>query len=99
MQKKKSMSVGMRLVMVVIPIVLILIISFFALSRNMVTKLSQEKLEAKSQVHTEEISIWTNQILGELQIYQDSVEEGGFSNDQEILRYLETTVDKNPAYP
>ena len=99
MQKKKGMSMGMKLVMVVIPIVLVLIVSFFALSRNMVIKLSQEKLDARSKVYTEEISTWTNQILGELQIYQDTIEEGAFSNDQETLQYLETTLEKNPAYP
>lgn len=99
MQKKKSMSIGMKLVMVVIPIVLVIIVSFFALSRNMVIKLSQEKLEAKSTGYTEEISTWTNQILGELQIYQDTIEEGSFDNDKETLKYLETTVEKNSAYP
>ena len=99
MQKKKSMSIGMKLVMVVIPIVLVIIVSFFALSRNMVIKLSQEKLEAKSTGYTAEISTWTNQILGELQIYQDTIEEGSFDNDKETLKYLETTVEKNSAYP
>ena len=29
----------------------------------------------------------------------DTIEEGNFDNDEEILKYLETTLDKNEAYP
>ncbi|MBQ3513053.1 MAG: methyl-accepting chemotaxis protein [Lachnospiraceae bacterium] len=98
-QKKKGMSIRMRLIGIIIPIVLVLIVSFFALARNVVIKLSQEKLQAKSEVYTEEISNWSNQIFGELQIYQNTIEDGNFEDDAAILKYLETTLDKNESYP
>ena len=98
-QKKKSMSIRAKLIMIVIPIVLLIIISFFALARNVVLKNAQEELEAKALVYTEEISSWTNQIFAELQVYQDAIEEGDFANDAAILKYMETTVEKNEAYP
>lgn len=97
-QKKKSVSIRLKLISIVIPIVLILIISFFALARNMVMKTSQEKLQAKSEVYTEVINGWVGQIFGELQVYQDTIEEGNFKDDDAILRYMETTVNKNEAY-
>lgn len=98
-QKKKGISIRLKLIGIIIPIVLALIISFFALARNMVIKTSQEKLQAKSQVYTEQISSWTGQIFGELQVYQDTIEEGNFADDDAILNYLETTLEKNDAYP
>jgi len=96
--QKKGMSIRLKLICIVIPIFLVLVISFFALARNMVDKTSKERLEAESQVYTEQISSWTNQIFGELQVYLDTIETGGFKNDDEILAYMETTVDKNEAY-
>lgn len=98
-QKKKSMSIRAKLIMIVIPIVLLIIISFFALARNVVLKNAQEELEAKALVYTEEISSWTNKIFAELQVYQDAIEEGDFANDAAILKYMETTIEKNDAYP
>ncbi len=96
--QKKGMSIRLKLICIVIPIVLVLVVSFFALARNMVDKTSKEKLESESLVYTEQISSWTNQIFGELQIYLDTIETGGFKNDDEILAYMETSVDKNEAY-
>ena len=65
-QRKKGISIRMRLIGIIIPIVLVLIISFFALARNVVIKLSQEKLQEKSEVYTEKISNCSNPIFGDL---------------------------------
>ena len=97
--QKKGMSIRLKLICVVIPIVLIMIISYFALARNMVYKVSKENLESESLVYTEQINTWTNQIFGELQVYLDTIETGGFESDDEILDYMETSVEKNDAYP
>lgn len=98
-EKKKSLSIRIKLVGIVIPIVLVIIISFFALARNVVLKNSQEEVLAKSQKYAEEISAWTSRIFGELQVYQNTIEEDNFANDAAVLKYLETTVGKNDAYP
>ncbi len=97
--QKKGMSIGLKLICVIIPIVLIMIICYFALARNMVYKTSQEKLESEAQVYAREISGWTNQIFGELQIYLDTIESGVLKDDDAILEYMEGSVDKNEAYP
>ncbi len=97
--QKKGMSIRLKLICIIIPIVLVMIFSYFALARNMVQKSAQDKLEAESLVYTEEINSWTNQIFGELQIYLDTIESGCFANDKEILTYMEGTVEKSDAYP
>lgn len=98
-EKKKGMSIRMKLIVIIIPIVLLIVISFFALSTNMVLKISKEGLQAKSQVNAQKISSWTNQIFSELQIYQNAIEDDNFANDDEILSYMKTTVEKSEAYP
>ncbi len=97
--QKKGMSLRLKLICIVIPIVLVMIISYFALARNMVYKMSKEQLQSEASVYTEQISGWTNQIFGELQVYQDAIESGIFEDDDEILTYMEGTVDKSEAYP
>lgn len=101
MAKKREKKIGIRakLIAVVVPIVFVIIISFFALSRNMITKISKEKLEAQSQVYAGEINAWVNQIFAELEVYKDTIEQGGFANDKEILAYMRTSVGKSEAYP
>lgn len=100
MQKvKKGISIKVKLIAIIIPIVLLLIVSFFYLSRNMVLKISKEDLQAKSQVNAERIGTWTNQIFSELQIYQNAIEDGNFQNDDEILKYMQTSVERSEAYP
>ena len=76
-----------------------MIISYFALARNMVYKMAKEELQSEALGYTEQISGWTNQIFGELQVYQDTIESGIFENDDEILKYMEGSVEKNDAYP
>ena len=98
-KQKKSIGIKVKLVSIIIPIVLVLIISFFALARSVVIKISKEKLQAKSEVYTQEINNWSTKIFSELQVYQDSIEEAGFANDEAALKYLETTCEKNESYP
>ncbi len=98
-QKKKGISIKLKLIVIVIPIVLALIISFFALARNVVLKTSQDKLQASSQVNAEEISKWTGSIFSELNVYKHTIENGGFADDEATLNYMETTLDLNEAYP
>lgn len=97
--RQKSISIRLKLIGIIIPIVLIIIISYFALSRNIVLKISKDELQAKSIGYAGQISSWTSRIFGELQIYQDTIEKGNLGDDAAILAYLETTVEKNEAYP
>lgn len=99
MQKKKGNSIRFKLIMIVVPIVVVIVIAFFVLARNMVLKISVEQMQAQSQTFSGKIDEWTGQIFSELQVYKDSIEEGGFADDAEILAYMETSLEKNEAYP
>lgn len=98
-EKKGSMSIKTRLIAVTIPIIFVVTFVFFALSRNVIIRLSKEELAARSEVYAMDIYAWADKILGELQVYKDSIEDGGFKNDAQILAYMETSVEKNDAYP
>lgn len=76
-QKKKGISIRLKLIGIIIPIVLVIIISFFVLARNVVLQVSKEELKAKAENYTGQISAWTEKIFGELQVYQDTINETG----------------------
>ncbi len=97
--KKKSTSLRTKLIGIIVPIVILIIVSFFILARNMVLQISKDELLAQSQVSAEKITAWTQQIFGELKIYKDTIETGGFESDAEILAYMEGSVEKSEAYP
>lgn len=99
-KEKKSKKVGFRLklIAIIIPVVLAIIVVFFLLARNMVLKISKEKLQAQAQVNAEEINAWADQIFSELQLYQDAIESGIFAKDADILKFMEISAERNDAY-
>lgn len=96
---RRSTGIRMKLIGIIIPIVLIIIISYFALSRNMVLEEARENLQAKAQVHAGQISAWTTQIFAELTVYKDGIESGVFADDDEILEYMLTSYERSESYP
>lgn len=98
-KKKRNVSIKVRLIAIIIPIVLLLLVSFFCLSRNVVINQSKENLLAESQVSAEKITGWKDRILAELQVYQNTIEEGEFADDDEILTYMKTSLEKSESYP
>ncbi len=96
---KKKSGLRWKLCGVIIPAVLVIVVVFFVLSRNMVLKLSQEKVYAESQVYAGEISAWTDAIFTELNTYKDAIESGIYENDEEILAYMRTTEGRNEDCP
>ncbi|MCM1212887.1 MAG: cache domain-containing protein, partial [Blautia sp.] len=99
--QKKVGTFGIRtkLIVVIIPIVLVIIVTFFGLSRKMITSISEQNLAANAKVCAGDIYAWTNRIFGELQIYKDTIETGGFADDEAVLAYMQTSYEKSDAYP
>ena len=94
--QKKTRTVGIRvkLIAVIIPIVLVIIITFFGLSRKMITGLAEQNLAANAKVCAGNIYAWTDRIFGELQVYKDTIEEGGFADDEAILAFMLRTDNR-----
>jgi len=99
MKQKRQIGIRAKIIAVIIPVVLVIIISFFALARKTVIDKSKENLSNETEKYAEEIQGWVNQIFGELQIYKDTIEQAGFQNDEEILKYMQTSLDVHEAYP
>lgn len=99
MKQMKKTGIRVKLIGIIIPIVLVIIITFFTLARNMVLKSSKDTIMVEAQKYTAEIAAWTSRIFGELEIYQNAIESGTFADDKEILAYMETSCDKSEAYP
>lgn len=95
----KKLGIKGKMICIIIPIILAIIISFFALSSNQIVKLAKEKLTSQSQMYTADISRWTDNILAELNVYAKAIDEGTFQNDDQILQYLETSMGLNDACP
>ncbi len=99
MRQKRKFGIRSKLILVIIPIVFVLIICFFTLSRNMIVKQAKKNMVSESKAYTEKIHAWAGNILSELQVYKDTIEEGGFKSNKKILKYLKTSCGKNEAYP
>lgn len=95
----KNMGMKGRLILIVVPVILAIIVAFFALSRKQIVKLAKENLNADSKMYQEDITGWAERILSELQVYSDAIDDGVFRNDDQILTYLETSMERNDAYP
>lgn len=98
-KQKRTSSIRIRLLAVIIPVVAVIVSSYTILSRNLVQQLSEGELEQVTKGYAKDIGGWGGRIFGELQVYKDTIEEGGFANDEEILAYMETSVEKSDAYP
>ncbi len=95
----KKMGIKGKVICVIIPILLGIMIAFFALSRSQIVKLAKGNLSANSQKYAEAIDGWTNGILEELKVYEGAIDSGLFTSDAQILKYLETSMGLNDAYP
>lgn len=99
MEMKKKLGIRTKLILVIIPVVLVLIICFFLISRRLITSQAQDNLVAGSNVYAEDINGWVERIMGELKVYQNAINKGTFKNDQELLAFMETSLNVNEAYP
>lgn len=96
---RKTLGIRAKLIAVIIPIVMVIIVSFFALSRNVIVEKAEDELRARSEGYAKDVSAWAGQILTELTLYRDTIENGGFADDDEILEYMKLSIDRNAAYP
>ncbi len=96
---RRRLGIRVKLILVIIPVVLALIFSFFALSTSMIVRQAKDNLMSESMVYADEISAWAEGILKEINVYVDTINAGIFANDDEVLQYMETTVDRNDSYP
>lgn len=96
--KRHYIWANIKLVCTIIPIVLLMIITYFMLVRKEILTLSREKLTLESQYYAEEITSWADSILQEVTIFKDMVEKLGLEGE-EAFALLETSVGTHDSYP
>lgn len=94
----RYIGTNIRLVGGIIPVVLLMIVIFFTLTRNEILMLSKDRLALRSENCAKDISKWAGQVLNELDIYKSMAEQMGLDNDQ-VFEILKTTYDVHEAYP
>ena len=96
--KHRYIWTNIKLVCTIVPIVLVMIITYFMLVRREILSLSKEKLVLESNYYVEEISAWAQSVLNEATIYKDMIEKLGLENDA-TYELMYTSVDSHEAYP
>ncbi len=95
----KKMGIKGRIIRVIVSILLVIMFSFFALARNQIVKLAKGSLSANSLKCAGDIESWTGCIIEELTVYEKAIDSGLFTTDAQIVKYLETGMGLNDAYP
>jgi diguanylate cyclase (GGDEF)-like protein len=100
MDKKTADSLkwNIKISLTVIPIVTIMIITFFILSSRYILRLSEQNLKLQSADCANKLNDWTAKIESELDIYKKTIEDN-FSTDAEILKYIRSTYNVHKEYP
>lgn len=98
MKRKKKTDWNLPLPFTVIPVVLVLIITFFLLTSNSIISLSKKNMSLRSDNCASLLDTWTGKVMGELDIYKQIIEESSM-NDEEIQKFLETTYETHDEYP
>ncbi len=92
---KRHIKLGFAIFLVVFALVII----YTFLTANSTITLSKNNLDAKSKECAAHLEHWTEQILGELDIYKQVIEDH-FSDDEKALyTFLKSTYRCHDAYP
>lgn len=97
-RKKIYIGTNIKIVGAIVPIVLLMIVIFFSLTRNEIIALSKDKLALESKNYSEDIGRWADRILNELDIYKSLAEEMGIDDDR-TFEMLKTSCGAHESYP
>ena len=101
--QKRIISIKMKLVGTVIPlmaisIISILFINFFS-TKSILIESTNERLVKESNVNVKNIESWVGGILSSLNVVQTTLQTVTFPNDHARLNYLKTTCEMNEGFP
>lgn len=96
--ENKLLGSNTKLVITIIPIVVAMILVFLAMTRSSILSLSEDKMALETQNCAEDINVWTEQTLSELNIYKNLIEKN-CTTDEETLEVYRASFNLNDAYP
>jgi len=95
----KKLGLQIKMVLAIFCILLLIMIAFLGLSKKVVTDMTEEKLQAQSALQAGKINAWTAELFSELKVYEDTINDFDFGDDEALLTYLESSYERNPVYP
>jgi len=96
-KQSKFVRANMQLFFTVVPVVLLMILTFFTLARTEIIHLSRDKLALESKSYADDISHWAQQVLDELDIYKAMIEQMGL--EENTFEMLKTSSGTHSSYP
>lgn len=100
--KKKRFGIKLKLLLTVLPTVsvaiLVLLFITYNSSQKIILNLAKKTLTSESQAYTQELSVWANSIISELEMYKTAIESVDMSMDDKY-NFMQKTVRRNDSYP
>ena len=99
---KKRFGIKLKLLLTVLPTVsvaiLILLIITYNSSQKIILNLAKKTLTSESQANTQELSVWANSIISELEMYKTAIESVDMSLEekQNFMKYSMGRIDSYP---
>ncbi len=101
--KNKRFGIKAKLLSVVMPLVLLSIILLvmvsYQMSKTQLVNSARDRLLQEGDYNASEITAWANNILGNLNAVQGTMEHMEDRSDAELLSYLETTTELCSDFP
>ncbi|WMJ89853.1 methyl-accepting chemotaxis protein [Anaerocolumna sp. MB42-C2] len=108
MKRKKTKEKGglrstkTKLIIVVIPISILSIVALLAItfqsSKRIILSYGDQIIKSLSGANVNSIETWSQGIISSLNEVQNTLEQVDFT-DEELLKYLATTMNRNDSYP
>ena len=99
---KKRFGIKLKLLLTVLPTVsvaiLVLLFITYNSSQKIILNLAKKTLTSESQAYTQELSVWANSIISELEMYKTAIESVDMSMDDKY-NFMQKTVRRNDSYP
>lgn len=96
------MGIKAKLIFIVIPISIVSIVALltitFQASKKILLDYGDQNIKSISNANANEIETWTQDIIASLNQVQNTLEQVDFT-EEELLKYLGSTMDKNNSYP
>ena len=100
--QKKRFGIKLKLLLTVVPTVsaaiLILLLITYQSSQKIILDLAKRTLTSESKAYTQELSVWANSIISELEMYKTAIESVDMSLEDKF-QFMKKTVDRNDSYP
>ncbi len=92
-------KLDIRIGLTILLVVFLLIISYIALTVNLMIGMAKDTMTARSNHCASQLDEWTERIVSELEIYKQNIEHNYSDDDARLLDYLTTTHQAHDAYP